>query len=94
MRREADLDAEDTFLPMVLGLVSLVRRLDALLPAAPSTGRRHHTEAADDPTSLDLLLGILAVHRHLGALFSAVEDVPAPRAEPRPPTLEPIDLMR
>jgi hypothetical protein len=96
-RREADLDAADTFLPLVLGMVSLARRLDAVLEVVPSAPARRGPEPgrsppADDQATIHLLLGIIALRRGLSSHLhaeagdsgaAASSDVRAPHAEER-----------
>ncbi len=88
-RREADLDADDTFLPMVLGVVSVVRRLSALLPlVAPEPVSPPPRESPEERPTLDLLLGLIAVHQRLGAVFTSVGEpvvAPLPAAAPTLP---------
>ncbi len=96
LRREADLDADDTFLPMVLGLVSVVRRLDALLAQVrPECAGPRSSDSVEDPATLELLLGFVALHRRLGVVFAALGEAPPARpADPPSPAPARLDLLR
>ena len=71
-RRDADLDASDPFLPLVLGVVSLARRLDAVLdviPQAPASldPQPGTSPVPEDDATIHLLLGIISVRRGLSS---------------------------
>lgn len=78
-RREADLDASDPFLPLVLGVVSLATRLDHALAMAPEGPSRPAPEPSralvpEDDATIHLLLGIIALRRGLSSHLPAVSE--------------------
>jgi hypothetical protein len=61
-RREADLDAEDAFLPLALGLLSFLRRFDRFLETMQEREERAAgaTLGADERATMLLILGVIA----------------------------------
>lgn len=101
-RRDADLDSADTFLPLVLGSLSLARRVERYLdsvPVAPeAAGPSRAPSSPDDPTTL-LILGILALGRRLraeieGAATSEPDSAPLRRAADVSPDPHRSSLLR
>lgn len=73
-RREADMDKGDTFLPLLLGVVSLARRLDDVLETVPvkvEGGEPERSLASEDQATVYLLLGLIALRNDLGSHLAA-----------------------
>lgn len=70
-RRETDMDAADTFLPLVLGVQSLLGRFDRVLelvpPEAAVAGEGATLLHPTDRSTIHLLLGLIALRDKLGA---------------------------
>lgn len=82
-RSEADLDAEDTFLPLVLGILSATRRWGAILNVlAPPVNAKANAGAAGkvpvEDITLLLLLGIVSISERARA---SIEEAPPARPE-------------
>jgi hypothetical protein len=68
LRREADLDAEDLFLPLALGVLSSLQRLDRVLAAEPvDAGHEGSPPRAEDRATVDLILGLVSLRNRLHA---------------------------
>jgi hypothetical protein len=82
VRREADLDAADPFLPLVLGVASALRRFDAVVALAAEAPQGAPAIAApEDRATLHLLLGLVSLRARCQAhLDAAAAAASAPRA--------------
>jgi hypothetical protein len=81
-RRETDLDAADTFLPFVLGIVSSLRRLEPILQSLPAGegGRREQASGADRRLD-EAAIGAIALALKIRAVLA--DQVPLSPFEPR-----------
>ena len=81
-RREAELDAADTFVPLVLGALSLLRRFDRVLemvPAATDGGEEEKGPVGKEALStIHLILGIIVLRDRL---YSHLEAASLPHGE-------------
>jgi len=72
-RREDDLEARDSFGALLLGTISVLARLDALLPSASDPPAAVPLLDADDRLLLNALLGAVALRN---ALRTHLSDLP------------------
>jgi hypothetical protein len=82
-RREADLDAADAFLPLLLGTVSALRRFDGVLsrvPAAPPGAPAPVPASPEDRATVHLILGVISLRDRLEA---HLDRLPPPAAAAR-----------
>jgi hypothetical protein len=81
-RREEDLEARDSFGALLLGTISALARLDALLPSASDLPAGTPILDAHDRLLLDALLGAVALRNSLATHLGDVPlSDPAPRAD-------------
>jgi hypothetical protein len=91
---QEDFDDRNAFLLVLLGALSAVRQLGALLrvPAPPT---RPPNKAADESdSSVDLVLGLVACARHCVHCLETAAEPRDQSPEPELPHREPIDWRR